>query len=417
VRLHLLRTDRFTTSFCRVVLHRDLGSEATATAILGQILQSATARHPTREALGHRLADLYGAALSVGVSKLGDRQILNASLEWPTDHIPRARGVLADGLSLLRGVWSEPVCEQVGGEAVLSPELVETEQRNHLRMLASRRNDKGRHAMRRLIAALCAGEPHGLDAQGREQDVPAATPARLRALHGRLLARAPIDVFLTGDLTPADAVRAVRTHLLWPGRAARPMRVPPVSSVRPPRARPRHLVEHDRIVQGKLVFGYRAPVKPTAKAAFAAETLAGVLGGGSYGRLFKVVREVHGLCYYASAAWQRAKGLMFIQTGIDAANERRVRRLVAALTREGAAGELEASSLAAFRQDAAHRVAALADSPRAMVGWHLTALTLGLDPSPRAWLRSLEAVRPADVNRLGRRLRLDTTFLLAPKAR
>ena len=54
VRLHLLRTNRFTTSFCRVVLHRDLGPEATATAILAQVMQSATARHPTREALAYR---------------------------------------------------------------------------------------------------------------------------------------------------------------------------------------------------------------------------------------------------------------------------------------------------------------------------------------------------------------------------
>ena len=83
IRLHLLPTDRFTTTLVRVVLHRDLGPEATATSLLSAVLESATQRHPTREALAHRLADLYGAGLDVGVDKLGDRQLLSASLDWP----------------------------------------------------------------------------------------------------------------------------------------------------------------------------------------------------------------------------------------------------------------------------------------------------------------------------------------------
>ena len=57
VRLHLVRTDRFTTTFCRVALHRDLALETTATAVLAPVLRSATAKHPTREALAHRLAE------------------------------------------------------------------------------------------------------------------------------------------------------------------------------------------------------------------------------------------------------------------------------------------------------------------------------------------------------------------------
>ena len=384
VRLHLLRTDRFTTSYCRVALHRDLGAEATATAILAQVLQSATRRHPSREALGHRLGDLYGAALHVGVGKLGDRQLLVGSLDWPTAHVPRARGLLAEGLELLRDVWSDPPRVRLGGAEALDPDIVRTEQVNHVRALHSMHNNKGRHAMRSCLASICRDEPYGLDAQGREEDVAAADPVTLATLHRRLLATAPLEIFLVGDLGLRDATRAIRKHLLWSDRSPRSRRVPAVGSVRAARSRPRRIVEEDTVTQGKLVLGLRAAIRGGTALGVAAETLAGVLGGGSYGRLFKVVREEHGLCYYASGGLAPGEGA-------DGHPDRRGPRQRGA----GPARDPEAharrwpaatsipTALEGFRLDVGHRVEALQRQP-ARHGRLATrsASTLGLDPSP-----------------------------------
>jgi len=415
IRLHLLQTDRFTTSYCRVVLQRDLSRQATATALLAAVLQSATADHPSREALGHRLGDLYGAALHVGVGKLGDRQVLVGSLDWPTAHVPRAGRLLAEGLQLLREVWSRPLTTTIGGAPALDPEIVAREQVNHVRGLRSLANDKGRYALRRCLASVCQDEPYGLDAQGREEDVAAADPVTLAALHADLIARAPLEIFLVGDLGLREAIRAVRDHLLWPERSAAIRRLPPAGSVRAARTHPRRLVEDEDVTQGKLVLGYRAPIRGGSAAGIAAETLAGVLGGGSYGRLFKIVREQHGLCYYASAGWHRPKGLLLIQTGVEGAKAAAAGRLIRRLTREVAGGELDAASLEGYRKDVEHRLAALRDSPHAMVGWLQERLALGLDPSPEGFFEQVLAVTPAAVRRAGRRLALDTTFYLRPR--
>ncbi len=415
VRLHLLRTNRFTTSYCRVALHRDLGAEATSTAILAQVLQSATRRHPTREALGHRLGDLYGAALHVGVGKLGDRQLLVGALDWPTAHVPRAGRMLAQGLELLREVWSDPLRTTVGGAEALDPDIVEREKVNHIRGLRGMTNDKAGFALRSCLASVCRNEPYGLDAQGREADVAGVSAVDLATLHRDLIRRSPIEIFLVGDLGLRDATAAIRKHLLWSGRATRMRGVPPVGSVRAARARPRRIVKDDAVTQGKLVFGFRAPIRGGTAPGVAAETLAGVLGGGSYGRLFRVVREEHGLCYYASAGWHRPKGLMLVQTGVDAANEPAARRLILKLAREVAGGALEASALDAYRKDVAHRIDALRDSPRAMVGWLQERMALGLHESPDAYLDQVRRVTPAAVRRVGSRLALDTTFYLRPE--
>jgi predicted Zn-dependent peptidase len=408
VRLHVLPSDRFTTTLCRVVLHRDLGPEATATSLLSSVLESATARHPSRVALAQRLGDLYGAGLSVGVEKLGDRQVLSASLDWPTRGVPGRGATLAEGLRFLREVLSEP--KRAGD--VLDPETVETEARNLARSLRALKDDKARYALRRCLEAACVGEPFALDPEGRLEDLPAATPAALSALHARLLATAPVDVFLAGDLSAAEARDAVRRHLLWPGRAAATAAVPPVASVRAPRRRPLDLVERDAVTQGKLALAFRADVPPDSRLVPAAQTIAGVLGGTPASRLFKVVRETHGLAYYAGAGWVRPKGMMLVQSGVEPRNEPRARRLILRLAREVAGGTLEKAALHALREAARHRVHALQDDRGAAIAWAQETTVLGLDPRPERHLAALEAVRPADVRAVGKRLSLDAAFFL-----
>jgi predicted Zn-dependent peptidase len=413
VRAHVLSTDRFTTSVCRVALHRDLGPEATATSLLAQVLESATARHPTREALAHRLADLYGAGLSVRVEKLGDRQLLAAAVEWPSVRLPGRRPTVEEGLRFLREVLTEPLR---GPDGALSKDVVAVEARNLVRSLQAIRDDKARYALRRCLETACAGEPFALDAEGREQDVPAATPRALADLHARLVRTAPVEVFFCSHLDVERAKAALRRHLLWPGRAPTPASVPPAASVRPARGRPRRVVEPDAVVQGKMALAFRAPLLPNSPLAPAALALAGVLGGTSVSRLFKVVRETHGLCYYASASWLRAKGLMLVQSGVDPGNEPKARRLILRLASEVAGGALEPRAWEAVREGFHARVRAIRDDRGAAIAFAQEMTALHLDPRPESHARAIDAVRPSDVRRVGRSLRLDSTFFLAPQA-
>ena len=415
VRLHVLATDRFATTVCRVAFHRDLGREATATALLGQLLGSATADHPTREALAHRLADLYGAGLHVGVERLGDRQLLAASLDWPTRGVPGRGATLSEGLGFLREVLTRPLRE--GHGPALDHAAVATEARNLVRSLRSIRDDKARYATRRCLELACEGEPYALDVEGREEDVAAATPAALAEVHARLLATAPVEIHLAGDVSFTEAVAAVRKHLLWDTRAKRPTPAPPAWSTRAPRRRAVRRVEKDSVSQGKLVMAFRADLEPGSPLLPAALVLAGVLGGSPASRLFKVVRETHGLAYYASSSWVAAKGLLVVQSGIETKNEARVRRLVLSLAREVAGGRLDDLAWQAVREAARSRVRAMRDDRGSAIGFEQEASALGLDPRPERRLAALEAVTPADVRRVGKRLALDASFFLAGEAK
>ena len=409
MRLHLLPTDRFTTTLVRVVLHRDLGAEATATSLLSAVLESATETHPTREALAHRLADLYGAGLDVGVDKLGDRQLLTASLDWPSRGLPGRGASLGDGLSFLREVLT---CPKRGTGGALDGDLVETERTNLARSLEALKNEKGRYAARRCLEAACKGEAYAIDPEGRLEDLPAATPRSLADLHTRLLATAPVEIFVAGDVGWADAKAAVSKHLLWKGRARTQAVVPPPSSAHAARTKPLRIVEKDAVSQGKLAMAFRSPITAQSPLVPAALVLAGVLGGTVVSRFFKVVRETHGLCYYASAGWARAKGLMLVQSGVEPKNEKKARTLMLRLFREVSSGQLDAQAFEAVREAAKSRIAAMRDERGLSIAYAHEMAAYGLSPRPEDHLAALLAVTPADVRRAGKAIALDTTFFL-----
>ncbi len=413
IRLHLLPSERFTTTLVRAVFHRDLGPEATKTSLLSAVLESATAKHPTREALAHRLGDLYGAGLDVDVEKLGDRQLMTASLDWPSRGLPGRGASLADGLSFLREVLTEP---KRGHGGALDEELVATESKNVARSLAALKNDKGRYAARRCLESACEGEPYAIDPEGRLEDLPAATPAALADLHARLLATAPVEIFVAGDLAWDETKAAVAKHLLWKGRARTPAPVPPVSAARAARRTPRRIVEKDAVTQGKLAMAFRSPVAADSPLVPAAQVLAGVLGGTVVSRLFKVVRETHGLCYYATAAWARAKGLMLVQSGVEPKDEPKARRLMLRLFREVAGGALDAQAFEAVREAAKSRVRRCATSARCRSRSRRRWRRSGCRPRPETHLEQILAVTPADVRRVGKALALDTTFFLTSES-
>ncbi len=412
-RLHVLSTRRFTTTWCRVALVRDLGAEATATALLASCLQAATARSPTREALAERLADLYGASLSVSVAKTGDASLLFASLEWPARAVGGRGAPLASGLAFLREVLTAPV--RAAGGSDLDPGIVALEAQNHVRSLLALQDDRAHYALRRCLSVTCRGEPYGLDVLGRVEDVPAATPAALGRLHGRLIARAPVEILLAGDVAPAGAARAVRRHLLWDGRASRIGRMPRVVGVQSAPSRPRRIEEEKEVQQSRLVLAWRAAIRPSSPLLPAGLVLAGVLGGGSYGRLFRVLREERGLCYDAHASWHPAKGLLTVEAGVEPDRVPEAIRVIRALVREMAHGRVDPVSRQGFLQAVRSRVATLADDRSGMMGTQHEALLLGVDPSPERLRRAMEAVDARALARLGRRLGPATTYVLCPR--
>ena len=182
--------------------------------------------------------------------------------------------------------------------------------------------------------------------------------------------------------------------------------------MRAARSRPWRRVEKDAVVQGKLAMAFRGAIAADDARSPAAACWPACSGAAPSSRLFKVVRETHGLCYYAQAGWARGKGLLLVQSGVEPKNEPKARKLILELFREVASGTLDAQAFEAVREAARSRVEAMRDERGLSIAFAQETTALGLDPRPEGQLRSCSRSPPPTCVARGARSRSTRRFFL-----
>jgi len=404
-RLHLRRTRAFKTVTARLVFHADLDGQAAARALVPRVLARGTRRLPSLRDVQVELDRLYGAALHGTSSRIGERQLVQFQAEWVRDAL--AGAPLRSQMGKLLGEYlHDPATDPKGG---LRAAVIEQERKNQADEAAAIFDDKGRYARHRLLEVMCKGEPFARPAIGREEEIRALRTEDVRAAHADLLARAPADLFLVGDVSVAEA-RAFAKDMGLAGRRA-PATPKPTRTRRAP-GRVRTVVERQKIGQAKLAMGFRTSVLLGSPLYPALALFNALFGGTPVGKLFKKVREEASLCYSVHSSTERTKGLVLVQAGIDAKNYGRARKLILAQLEDLRKGRVTAEEARLARGVLLGGVRGMRDSPGAMIDFGLERSVHGLAADLDRLLREIQAVTVKEVGRVARSVNLDTVYLL-----
>lgn len=312
VYLNYVHATKFKTGTLSVQLITPL-SETTAAqgALLPSVLRRGTMRYGDMRALSTALDLLYGASVGCTVRKKGENQCLGFVASFIDEAYTPA------GEKLL-----EPMCDLLG-ELLLNPvtrggrflsEYVESEKVNLIDAIRGVINDKRDYADMRLLQEMCALERYGTERLGTEERVKKISNQTLYPFYRRLLESAHIEMFYCGSAAPDRVEGALKRAF---AALARGEIVAPVCAERraAPEA-PRFFTEKMDVTQGKLSLGFRAGSDDSA-----AMLLANLIFGGySNSKLFLNVREKLSLCYYASSAYHRSKGIITVSSGIEFKN-------------------------------------------------------------------------------------------------
>lgn len=409
--LHVLPTDKFKTN--TVVVNVRLPLEAgrvTRTALLPYVLTRGTAAYPSVRALNAQLDRLYGSFLTADVYKLGDHQIVQFRLELPNGkYIPGRPELLKEGLAFLYEVLTRPVREQ----GTLKASFVELEKEGLRKRVEGIFNNKASYARIRCVEAMFPDDPYGLFSGGRVADLPAIDPSALEAEYTRLLAACPMDAFVVGDVNPAAVAEEFARVFTFSGlRTARVEEGPtaPGPGVKP--TSPRRLTEAQDVAQGQLVLGLRTPVRLTDAGYHAMAMYNGLLGGFAHSKLFMTLREKESLAYAAGSRYDAHKGVVFIQAGIDAANEARAVAVIedqlAALRR----GEVTDEELAQTRAMMLHAHHETEDSPGRLITMAYEALLTGREHPHERLAEVLPGITAEQIATAAASVELDTIYFL-----
>ncbi|MBQ9964212.1 MAG: insulinase family protein [Clostridia bacterium] len=406
----VLSDDRFKTTQLTVSLSMPLCKETVeAYALLPRVLIRGCAAYPDFTALHRHLNRLYGASVSGDVVRVGEMQTLVLSAECTGDRYAiNGEKLAAACAELLAEMLFRPVLENGAFRA----EDVETERRCLAEEVRAEINEKRFYARRQAERLLCPEEAYGIGRYGVAERIEQLTPQTVTAAWKQVLKQAKVQLILQGE-GDLSAVEETFNREFAAVFDREPIACVTDTATRVPTFR--RQVERMEVGQSKLVMGFRAACAEPADGVNAVRLMNALWGGTATSLLFRNVREKLSLCYYCSSLYDRLKGVLFVQSGVDEPNVERAEKEILAQLDMIRNGEFTDEDLEAARRSIVQSFEAVNDSQSARAAWYIGQTGLADVCTPETARDAIEAVTRDEVIRAAQGVTYECAYLLAQK--
>ena len=406
-----IKTDRFKTTHISYNFYLPLDGERVAEfALLPFILTTCGKEFPDFSKLNFKLSKLYSASLSASAEKVGDYQLLKMGISVIDDkYALDSESLVTKAAELLCSLVFEPLVEN---GAFLTGD-VEREKRKAIEHIRSEIGEKRLYARRRLIEEMYKGEVYGIPKCGTEKQVEAITPESLYSAWKEMLSRAFLRVNVISSTLPQNVFEDVKNRLSNIDRSGA-VPVKNSTSTRPIYAAKR-VEEKMDVAQGKLVMGFSAQVDTDERKNAPFTVMCDVFGGGPYSRLFSNVREKLSLCYYCAASGIRQKGLLIVDSGVEAQNAKRTEAEILRQLEAVKSGNFTDFEFESSKKSLINALKGYGDHQEAIDNWYTVRCSVGEPVSPEVYAELIAAVTKNAVIEAAKGVKLHTVYSLMPK--
>lgn len=405
IRFCSVKTDKFKTCRVNISLAMPLDKNASSRAILPFMFSRRCAKYPDYTSLNRVLDELYGAAVSAGVLKRGEAQVISFSMSAIDDRFAiDGDKVALECTKLLADMIFDPLTE---GES-FPEDIIEQEKRLLAEAIENEQNDKRRYAMLRCEQLMFADEAYGVNRFGSVEDVKALTPDVVYAAWRDVLQKATVQITMVSSMDPQPIVDLIREKFSEIERHPVEIKTLFVSGL----PKPEYISESMPLKQGKLVMGFRTGMRSEDDMMPAMKVAVDIFGGGTYSKLFSVVREKMSLCYYCSAALFNSKGIVMVQSGIEDTNEEKAKNEIINQLRLTAEGEFTDEDFSSSIKSLTDSILGNSDTPEEITAWYASQILRNELKAPETYAKEIGSVDRAEVVRAAKTIMLDTIFML-----
>lgn len=403
-----IRDGRFKNNQISVNFLMPLKKETAALhALIPLVLKRGCRPYPNMTLLNRRLKELYGARLDGGVGKRGEMQVISLYCAALDDtYALEGETLLRECAGLLKSVLFDPIVT----DGALSAEDVEVEKKNLADLIESQLNDKRHYASLKAKEAMCAGEAYGVSEYGTAAQALAITPAALYEAYQTMLKTAGVEIILVGpaDKTECESLFAEAFAAVSRGKLLRCV----TDVIREP-GPVRTVEERLAVNQAKLVMGFRAGTAAPESEADTMQLASAILGGTPHSKLFENVREKLGLCYYCFSYFERIKGLVFVEAGIEEQNYQKAKDEILNQLELLKKGEFSDDELSSAKLSLENSYRELNDTLYDISSWYLSQAVTSQIRTPDQTARALAEIDRGQIAPTAAKIKLDTVYLLA----
>ncbi|MBQ1954722.1 MAG: insulinase family protein, partial [Clostridia bacterium] len=286
------------------------------------------------------------------------------------------------------------------------------EKRLFCELVEAEKNDKRQYARTRLESELFPEEPYGLADLGNIAGAEAMSKESLFAAWQNMLKYANIGINVIGANLPEDFLAEFRRNLENLCREPQELNY---QSKQLQKAELREVYDREEITQGKLCIGLCAPSGKSAKERAAATMANDLLGGGTYSKLFSVVREKLHLCYYCASRISRLKGYMVIDSGVDFANAQKAKDEILNQLELLKSGDFTDQDMESSRKSLCNAVKTAQDTASVIDRWYSGRFLDEELISPEEYRSSVTALKREDVIKAASGIEPHTVYYMLPK--
>lgn len=406
VYLTAVQSDKFKTGCFSLNLLRPMKKEeAAANALIPSVLLRGSETCPDIASISAKLDELYGASVGTLVRKKGEVQLVGFYCDYVQDEYVD-EPVFAPVMAFLAELLLHPRLEN----GAFPEAVVDSEKLNLENAMLSRINDKRTYAASQLIRTMCAGQPYGIPRIGEPEDLKNITAKSLYAHYRDLLATSRVELFYMGSLSPAAVTKVLQAALAELPRAEVFI---PVGTTPAPQARPvQEKTERLDVTQGKLSLGFFTDITAKDPRYPALVLAATVFGGGATSKLFTNVREKMSLCYYASASFEKFKGVLSVSSGVEFSKLETAKTEILRQLEACKAGDITDDELESARGYLVSDLKIAMDSPGRLDDYYIGQILLEQDGTMEDLASAIARVTKQEAADAIQALRLDTIYAL-----
>ncbi|MBR5772347.1 MAG: insulinase family protein [Clostridia bacterium] len=403
VDLVCVKTDSFKTNMIDISMALPMDENASANALMINLLKRSCKAYPDYIELNARLDELYGAYVGAGVTKTGDAQVLSLSIACLDDRFSfSGEHILNDCVELLASMLFSP---NIKGSSFGADNLA-LEKRLLVQRILEEQDDKRYYAFQKCIEVMCAGEPFGLPKAGTPEQVEKTKMAEVYSAWKNALKSAKIRITAVGNIDKRFITKTFKTGF---GKIERePCEIKTVFHKKGTKFA--RVDEKLPVNQGKLVIGYRAGMEDENDDYYAERVMVDIFGGGTYSKLFANIREKMSLAYYCSARLIASKGIVIVQSGIDTEKEKSVSAGVINQLNEVRNGKFTDDIIKSSKLSIKESLTFT--SPDDYCAWYSSQILYDTIRTPKETADNIEKVTREEICAAASRMSLDKIFML-----
>ncbi|NMA79438.1 MAG: insulinase family protein [Clostridiales bacterium] len=395
--------ERYKTNRISINLIMPLDKEtASANAIVPSILTRGNESYPDFMKLTKKLHGLYGAVLSNTVGKLGDAQVCTVSISGIDDAYALSGEKLTEEMaSILIECLLNPVLE----DGLFKDKNFNLEKNNLIDQIDAEINDKRTYSINRASAIMCEDEPYGINRYGSKESAEKLTNSMAYDAYKRMLNESRIEIIFVGcgDYNNAKTVFEKAFSAL--DRSDSPM---PETVLSAPKSEPLTHTDRLQVNQSKMVLGFKTDCDDVS----AMRLMTALYGGTPTSKLFMNVRERLSLCYYCVARYDRIKGLVLVDCGVESDNIEKAKDEILAQLENVKQGDFTDSDIENDKLSLLNSFKTIGDAASAVEGWYVTQIYSGTNFTPEEEGEKLSNIGKDEIVQAAQSLKLDTIYVL-----